>query len=58
MLTAAGMAAFQAADERQKPWANQLAAGLDERDIKKATEVARALIQRLEAAVEQAPEET
>jgi DNA-binding MarR family transcriptional regulator len=57
-LTAAGQAAYQAADERQRPWANELAAGLNERDIKTATHVARALIRRLEAAAEQAQDET
>lgn len=57
-LTAAGQAAYQAADERQKPWANELAAGLNERDIKTATHVARALIGRLEAAAEQASDQT
>jgi DNA-binding MarR family transcriptional regulator len=57
-LTAAGQAAYQAADERQKPWANDLAADLDEQDIKMATQVARTLIQRLEAVADQTADET
>lgn len=57
-LTAAGQAAYQAADERQRPWADELAAGLNGRDINTATYVARALIRRLEAAADQVSDDT
>jgi DNA-binding MarR family transcriptional regulator len=48
LLTEAGRNAYQAASERQVPWVNRLAEGLDEPELTAARRVLRALIQRLE----------
>lgn len=55
LLTKQGVRSYRAATERQVPWANRLGAGLRERDIKAATNVARALAESLEAAEERRP---
>ena len=48
LLTQTGRNAYQAASDRQVPWVNRLAEGLDERDIAAARRVLCALIQQLE----------
>ena len=48
VLTASGTAAYRAATARQAPWANRLAAGLDERRIRAARVLLRAISQRLD----------
>jgi DNA-binding MarR family transcriptional regulator len=48
VLTASGTAAYRAATARQAPWANRLAAGLDQRRIRAATTTLRAISQRLD----------
>ena len=48
LLTESGRSAYQAASERQVPWVNRLAEGLDDGDLAAARGVLRALIQRLE----------
>ena len=50
VLTEAGRTAYLAAVDRQTPWANRLAEGLDEADIATATQVVRTLARRLDAA--------
>src|SRR5262245_27802365 len=49
VLTEVGRHAYQAADERQKAWVNELANRLNEEDLTLATHVARTLFLRLEA---------
>ncbi len=49
LLTEAGRRTYQAASERQTPWVNRLAEGLDEQELTAARHVIRALLQRLEA---------
>ena len=49
-LTAKGRAAYAKADERQTPWANGLARGLDPKRIGAAIELLQELRTRLEAA--------
>ena len=54
-LSKTGRKAFEAADRLQKPWADALAAGLDASGLVAATQIARALRQRLEKDVKIAP---
>jgi DNA-binding MarR family transcriptional regulator len=48
VLTASGTAAYRAATTRQVPWANRLAAGVDQRRIRAATTVLRSIAQGLD----------
>ncbi|HWF97257.1 MAG TPA: MarR family transcriptional regulator [Xanthobacteraceae bacterium] len=48
VLTASGSAAYRAATARQAPWANRLAAGLDQRRIRAATTILRTIAQSLD----------
>jgi len=48
VLTASGTAAYRAAIARQGPWANRIAAGLDQRRIKAARAVLHAIAQQLD----------
>lgn len=52
-LTRKGETLFREADRRQKPWAKDLAKGLDARAIVAARRVLQSLRERLEQAVEQ-----
>ena len=54
LLTERGRALYEAAAERQAPWAAALADGLSRRAIDAATELLRALRTRLEAATDDA----
>lgn len=48
VLTKRGRAAFEAADRRQKPWADSLSSGLDARDLDSACRIIETLRARLE----------
>ncbi len=49
-LTSKGTGAYEAAAARQAPWANALAAALEEQQIRQATQLLRSLVAQLEFA--------
>lgn len=53
MLTARGKAAYDAAMQRQAPWAADLADGLSKHQIEAATKVLRKIRQRLEGSMKE-----
>jgi DNA-binding MarR family transcriptional regulator len=56
VLTPSGIAAYRSAIARQAPWANRIAAGLDQRRIRAARAVLRAISQQLDGSKHAAAE--